>query len=74
VTPRDFAALFPHSRGALYGAAASSKVAAFKRPQNRVPGVRNLYCVGGSTHPGAGVPMVMLSARIVAEQVLGRQR
>ena len=71
VTPRDFAALFPHSRGALYGAAASSRLAAFRRPQNRVPGVANLYCVGGSTHPGAGVPMVMLSAQLVAQMILG---
>lgn len=70
VTPRDFAALFPSSRGALYGAAASSRLAAFKRPPNRVPGVRNLYCVGGSTHPGAGVPMVMLSAQLVAQMIL----
>jgi 1-hydroxycarotenoid 3,4-desaturase len=65
VTPRDFADLFPCSRGALYGAAASSRMAAFKRPPNRVPGIANLFCVGGSTHPGAGVPMVMLSAQIV---------
>ncbi len=72
VTPRDFAALYPHSRGALYGAAASSRLAAFRRPQNRVPGVSNLYCVGGSTHPGAGVPMVMLSAQLVAAMILGR--
>lgn len=72
VTPRDFAELFPFSRGALYGAAASSRLAAFKRPPNRVPGVPNLYCVGGSTHPGAGVPMVMLSAQLVAEMILGR--
>lgn len=71
VTPRDFAALYPHSRGALYGAAASSRLAAFRRPQNRVPGVSNLYCVGGSTHPGAGVPMVMLSAQLVAAMILG---
>jgi phytoene dehydrogenase-like protein len=34
-----------------------------------VPGVDNLFCVGGSTHPGAGVPMVMLSAAIVSELV-----
>lgn len=69
VTPRDFAALFPGSRGAIYGAAASSRVAAFKRPPNRVPGIPNLFCVGGSTHPGAGVPMVMLSAAIVSDLV-----
>lgn len=69
VTPADFAALFPHSRGAIYGPAASSRLGAFARPRNRVPGVDNLFCVGGSTHPGAGVPMVMLSAAIVSDLV-----
>ena len=72
VTPRDFEALFPHSRGALYGAAGNSRTAAFARPQNTVRGVENLYCVGGSTHPGAGVPMVALSARLTATQLLAR--
>jgi len=69
VTPEDFAALFPYSRGALYGAAASSRMAAFRRPPNRVQGVENLFCVGGSTHPGAGVPMAMLSAELVCKLI-----
>jgi 1-hydroxycarotenoid 3,4-desaturase len=73
VTPRDFAERFPLSRGAIYGAAASSRTAAFKRPPNRVPGVKNLFCVGGSTHPGAGVPMVMLSAQIVSGLIAGQR-
>ena len=72
VTPEDFARLFPSSRGAIYGAAASSRVAAFRRPPNQVPGLGNLFCVGGSTHPGAGVPMVMLSAKIVAGLIAKR--
>lgn len=71
VTPRDFAERFPWSRGAIYGAAANSRLGSFRRPPNRVPGIGNLYCVGGSTHPGAGVPMVMLSAQIVAGLVGG---
>jgi 1-hydroxycarotenoid 3,4-desaturase len=69
VTPPDFATLFPYSRGALYGAAANSRMAAFSRPPNRVEGVPNLFCVGGSTHPGAGVPMAMLSAAIVCKLI-----
>ncbi len=69
VTPQDFAALFPYSRGALYGVAPNSRLGAFARPPNRTPGVCNLYCVGGSTHPGAGVPMAMLSAAIVSELI-----
>jgi 1-hydroxycarotenoid 3,4-desaturase len=67
VTPQDFDQLFPLSRGAIYGPAASSRLGAFARPRNRVPGIENLFCVGGSTHPGAGVPMVMLSAAIVSD-------
>lgn len=74
VTPGDFAALFPFSRGAIYGPAASSRLGAFARPRNRVPGVENLFCVGGSTHPGAGVPMVMLSAAIVSELLQATHR
>lgn len=74
VTPQDFEALFPHSAGALYGAAASSRMGAFSRPPNAVPGLPNLFCVGGSTHPGAGVPMVLLSADIVTRLVLSALR
>lgn len=74
VTPQDFATLFPLSRGAIYGPAASSRLGAFARPRNRVPGVDNLFCVGGSTHPGAGVPMVMLSAAIVSDLVQAAHR
>lgn len=62
-TPRDFDRLFPATGGALYGPASHGLTAAFARPGCRtaVPG---LYVVGGSAHPGAGVPMVALSARI----------
>jgi len=69
VTPDDFDALFPSSRGAIYGLASNSRMAAFKRPTNRVPGVPGLYAVGGTVHPGAGLPMVALSARITAALV-----
>ncbi len=68
VTPADFAARFPSSRGAIYGAASHSRMAAFERPPNRVAGFRGLYLVGGSAHPGAGLPMVALSAKIAAAQ------
>jgi phytoene dehydrogenase-like protein len=70
VTPADFAALFPHSRGSLYGSASNARMSAFLRPRNQAPGIDNLLCVGGSTHPGAGVPMVALSAQISCELLL----
>jgi 1-hydroxycarotenoid 3,4-desaturase len=70
LTPADFAARFPSSRGALYGLASNSRTAAFKRPPNRVPGTAGLYTVGGTVHPGAGLPMVALSAKIAVELAL----
>ncbi len=51
--------------GAIYGTSSNGPRAAFLRPANRsrVPG---LYLVGGSAHPGGGLPLVALSAQIVA--------
>lgn len=70
ITPEDHAARFPGSRGALYGLASNSRLAAFKRPPNTVPGIRGLYLAGGTVHPGAGLPMVCLSARIATRLAL----
>ena len=67
--PADFDALFPHSKGALYGRSPHGMLAAFKRPQARskMPG---LYLTGGGVHPGAGVPMATLSAHHAAAAIL----
>ncbi|MGF1549893.1 MAG: 1-hydroxycarotenoid 3,4-desaturase CrtD [Sphingomonadaceae bacterium] len=68
-TPNDFEALFPSTGGALYGRASHGWAASFLRQsaRTRIPG---LYCAGGSTHPGAGVPMAALSARLAARTLL----
>ncbi len=68
-TPREFAALFPATGGALYGRATHGWRASFQRPGSRsaLPG---LYLAGGSTHPGAGVPMAALSGRLAAASVI----
>jgi 1-hydroxycarotenoid 3,4-desaturase len=70
VTPVEFSERFPGSRGALYGLASNSKMAAFRRPPNRMPGLARLYLAGGSAHPGAGLPMAALSGRIAAQLAL----
>lgn len=67
--PRDFAALFPQSDGALYGRSPRGMMAAFARPTARTA-VRGLYLTGGGATPGAGVPMATLSARHAAEAIL----
>ena len=56
--------------GAIYGRAFAGWRSLAGRPGNRGP-VRGLFRVGGSTHPGGGLPMVTLSARIVSELVGG---
>jgi 1-hydroxycarotenoid 3,4-desaturase len=68
--PTDFASRFPSSRGAIYGVASNSRMAAFRRPANTLPGVDALYFCGGTVHPGAGLPMVCLSARIATKLAL----
>lgn len=55
--------------GALYGAASNSKYAAFNRHPNFHRDLKNLYFVGGSVHPGGGIPLCLLSAKIVADNV-----
>lgn len=67
--PKDLAARFPASLGAIYGASPEGALAAFKRPVARteLPG---LYLAGGGVHPGAGVPMALLSGRQAALQAL----
>jgi phytoene desaturase len=56
-------------RGALYGAASNSKFAAFLRHPNFSNKIKNLYCVGGSVHPGGGIPLCLLSAKITSELI-----
>ena len=42
----------------------------YLRPHNRHPRYKNLYFAGASTHPGTGLPIVLLSARLTAERIL----
>ena len=70
ITPIDLQKETGTWRGALYGSSSNNRWAAFRRPHNRDKDIRGLYFVGGSTHPGGGVPMVTLSGKVVAEMVL----
>jgi phytoene desaturase len=68
LTPADLEARDRSPGGAIYGTSSNGRRAAFLRPGNRGPR-RGLYLVGGSTHPGGGLPLVTISARIVADLV-----
>jgi 1-hydroxycarotenoid 3,4-desaturase len=67
--PKDLAARFPASLGAIYGASPEGTLAAFQRPVART-GLPGLYLAGGGVHPGAGVPMALLSGKQAALQAL----
>lgn len=56
-------------RGALYGAASNSKFSAFLRHPNFSTKIKNLYFCGGSVHPGGGIPLCLLSAKIIDDLV-----
>jgi phytoene desaturase len=56
-------------RGALYGAASNSQFAAFLRHPNFTKTIKNLFFCGGSVHPGGGIPLCLLSAKIVGDLV-----
>ncbi|MBI2274954.1 MAG: phytoene desaturase [Bacteroidetes bacterium] len=53
--------------GSLYGTSSNSKMAAFLRHPNFTRAVKGLYFVGGSVHPGGGIPLCLLSAKIMSE-------
>lgn len=67
-TPADLELETASPGGAIYGTASHGPRSAFLRPANEtsIPG---LYLVGGSAHPGGGLPLVTLSGRIVAELI-----
>ena len=56
-------------KGAIYGAASNSAFSAFLRHANRSKKIRNLYFCGGSVHPGGGIPLALLSAKITADWI-----
>jgi phytoene desaturase len=79
-TPLDFRDRLSSLHGAAFGLAPSLMQSAWFRPHNRSEEVDRLYLVGAGTHPGAGLPGVLSSARILdtvvpdAEQLVAARR
>lgn len=72
ITPTDLQARYRAEGGAIYGTSSDGPRAAFVRPANRSP-VPGLFLVGGSSHPGGGLPLVATSGRIVADMILAER-
>jgi phytoene desaturase len=70
VTPADLERLTGARRGALYGISSNQRWSAFRRPHNRAQDIRGLYFAGGTTHPGGGVPMVLLSGQVASQLLM----
>lgn len=70
ISPADLARRTGAVGGAIYGTSSNGWRAASMRPANRGP-VEGLYLVGGSAHPGGGLPLVLKSAEITAGLIDG---
>ena len=70
-TPADLERTVMAPGGAIYGTSSNGARSAFMRAKNRSP-LKGLFCVGGSAHPGGGLPLVGLSAEIVAQAIVGK--
>jgi len=68
-TPQRIEERYLMPGGAIYGSDSHGWKNAFFRPRNQDLAVRNLYRVGGSTHPGGGTPTVLLSAEITCRLI-----
>ncbi len=69
-SPADLEERTRASGGSIYGTSSNGARAAFLRPANRSP-VPGLFLVGGSSHPGGGLPLVLLSAAITSALITG---
>ena len=61
------------AKGAAFGLSHNFNQVGYLRPHNRHPRYHNLYFAGASTHPGTGLPIVLLSAQLTVERILEEQ-
>jgi phytoene dehydrogenase-like protein len=67
--PRSIESKTQSHLGALYGTSSNDRMAAFLRHPNFSSRIKNLYFCGGSVHPGGGIPLALLSTKIVDEEL-----
>ena len=70
-TPESWESACNITRGSVFGSLAHNLLQmGYFRPHNQHSRYKNVYFVGGSTHPGNGIPNVLLSAKLTAERIL----
>ncbi len=60
--------------GSLYGNSSNNQFAAFLRHANFSSSIKNLYLVGGSVHPGGGIPLCLFSAKIASQLIVEKEK
>jgi phytoene desaturase len=70
LTPDDWNSGFEVHKGAVFGLAHNWTQMLHLRPRNRFEELDRVYLVGGSTHPGSGLPVIFESARISSRLLL----
>lgn len=68
--PKDWKERFNLVKGSAFGLSHNFWQVGYLRPQNRHKKYKNLFFTGASTHPGTGLPIVLLSARLTTERIL----
>lgn len=67
LTPEDIEKETSSFQGSLYGTSSNNKFSAFLRHPNFSNSYKNLYFCGGSVHPGGGIPLCLMSAKIISQ-------
>lgn len=74
-TPQTWNKVLNVARGSVFGSISHSIFQmGYFRPHNRHAKYKNLYFAGGSTHPGNGVPLVLLASKLTTERILKEQK
>ena len=68
--PKKLAILTGSYKGSIYGYSSNSRISAFKRERSKSLKYNGLYYCGGSAHPGGGIPLVILSGKLVSELII----
>jgi phytoene desaturase len=70
ITPATWRQDYQLHRGATFNLAHNLGQMLHRRPHNRYEDLKNVYLVGGGTHPGSGLPVIFESARISSRLLL----
>ena len=68
-SPIDLESKTNSFNGSLYGSSSNNIMSSFMRHPNFTKRIKNLFFCGGSVHPGGGIPLAILSSKIVSDLI-----